>query len=360
MRNFTTVQSVSIYFSFRLLMRIGILGLLASLLWACQPPNAQQQGGQPGLAPKSEQDEFTQQVVEGATDVATEFKELSKPNRVQVWVDALLVKAQPGKDMPKLATLHDGDKVEYLYQRTIRKSEATLGGQRYYQPWILIKLADGTMGWVHEGGVRYLEPEANPLRDANQSKKTAIQDGIPENNDWRIVPGRRVGSISIRTTEADLVRMFGLESVARGKVSTSASKQEDCTILLPGRDEELRIVWKDADHTRIKAVYVLKPGSQWQLTDGIRVGTSLADLTKLNEAPVSFYGFQWEYSGTISSYRNGRLAKFEKGFYMALAPSRNTSSSLTNQYRGDKVFSSNAEGVDAMSLFVEKIVVYLD
>lgn len=345
-------------FFLRSLAKISSSIVLATVVWACQPPTNPQQST--GLAPKSEQDEFTQQVVEGATDVATEFKELSKPNRVQVWVDVLQVKAQPGKDMPKIATLRDGDKVEYLYQRTIRKSEATLGGQRYYQPWILVKLADGTMGWVHEGGVRYLEPDINLPQNTNQGPKTTIQDGIPENNDWRIVPGRRVGSISIRTTEADLVRMFGLESVARGKVNTSASKQEDCSIVMPGRDEELRIVWKDADHTRIKAVYLLKANSQWHLNEGIRVGTPLADLTKLNEAPVSFYGFQWEYSGTISSYRNGRLAKFEKGFYMTLSPSKNTSGSLAAQYRGDKVFSSNAEGVDAMGLFIDKIVVYLD
>jgi len=341
---------------FRWIARAAFFGCLGYMALACQPPNT---GGQ-GTGSPNQQLPDAQDLIKGASEVSTEFKELSKPNKVQVWVDGLVVKSQPGKDMPKVATLRDGDVLEFCYQRTIRKSEFTLRGQRYYQPWILVKLKDGTLGWVHEGGIRYLEPEIPGFTDGKNSGTRGIEDGIPESNDWIIVPGKRVGSIKFTTSEQDLVRLFGEEGVSRGKVQASASKQEDCTVVMAGKDEEIRVVWKNDDRTRIKSVYVLKQGSQWHLREGVHVGTSLSDLTKLNEAPISFYGFKWEYSGTISSYRSGILAKYEKFFYLTVVPAKGTSTTMLADYAGDRVFSSNTEGVESLNLEVDKIVVYLD
>lgn len=334
---------------------VGGVTLFFALLWiGCLPPpgTPKDSTGQPAIPLPD-----AQQVIEGASEVSTEFRELSKPNKVQVWVDGLVVKAQPGKDMPKLTTLNDGDVVEYMYQRTIRKSEFTLRGQRYYQPWIMVKLPNGTLGWVHEGGIRYLEPE---LPGGSKPGGAVADDGIAGTNDWLIVPGRRLGQIKVNTTETDLIRLFGEDEVTRGKVQTTASQQVDCTIVFPGKDDEIRIVWKSGEREKIKAIYITSEDGKWHLKQGVKVGISLDDLTKLNESPVSFYGFQWEYSGTISSYRTGVLAPFEKYFYMALVPAKGVQPTILNGYKGDKVFSSNADGVELLGLTVEKIVVYLD
>ena len=35
---------------------------------------------------------------------------------------------------------------------------------------------------------------------------------------------------------------------------------------------------------------------------------TLAELVALNGAPVSFYGLQWDYGGTVQDWHGGRLA----------------------------------------------------
>lgn len=48
--------------------------------------------------------------------------------------------------------------------------------------------------------------------------------------------------------------------------------------------------------------------SRWRLA-GIHLGMPLAELVRLNGAPVSFSGFDWDYAGSIVSWHAGHLAK---------------------------------------------------
>lgn len=47
--------------------------------------------------------------------------------------------------------------------------------------------------------------------------------------------------------------------------------------------------------------------SAWTRADGVRLGLSSTELETLNGRPFAFYGFGWDYGGTISDWRGGRL-----------------------------------------------------
>ena len=47
--------------------------------------------------------------------------------------------------------------------------------------------------------------------------------------------------------------------------------------------------------------------SAWMRADGVRLGLSSTELETLNGGPFAFYGFGWDYGGTISDWRGGRL-----------------------------------------------------
>ncbi|MDX2248573.1 MAG: hypothetical protein SF052_17440 [Bacteroidia bacterium] len=343
----------------RVIARYSLIILLA-IVSACEVPQGQG-NGTPGLS-----QETVGNFVEGLQDVSTEFKELAKPNKVQAWVDNLIVKAQPGgKDMPQVAVMQEGETADYLYQRTVRKSEFLLRGQRFMEPWILIRTQDGTMGWVHEGGVRFIGTDLNNLLSIGQNTdpnaRTRSLDQ-PENTnpsqDRQVIPGQRVGAIRLKSTETELMGIYGPTNVSRGVVDVPGGQQEACTILLGGTQDELRITWKDDSHSQVKAVYIIQPNARWFTRQGLTVGISLAELTKVNKAPVNFYGFNWTYSGTVNSWKNGSLNPYEKYFYVVLSPQ--ASPSLINKYEGNQVFSSNDEGIELLNIYVSRVVVYLD
>ncbi len=351
---------------------------LTLTLSSCLPPEGQTGGAV--VTPEGEvQLPSGQQVLNLLEDAAVEFQERAKSPVVRAWVDNLIVKAQPGKEMPQVATMRQGEEARYLYQRTVRKAKFQLRGQTYNESWLLIQTKDSIVGWVHGGGILFADTEIGELiteaigggASSNQRVRSLDELSKPtqpspeevlerEKRDFLVVPGKRVGPIHLKTSEEELIRLYG-PAVTRGSVNASTKKTEQCTILWEGDENELRIVWKDDAKASVKAVYVMKQGGKWHMAEGAKVGLGMLDLTKVNQNPISFYGFNWEYGGTIDAYGSGKLAKYQKLFYLVLGP-RNPQ--LTAQYikrfEGNKSFSSKTEGIDGLDLVVTRMVVYLD
>ncbi len=303
-----------------------------------------------------------------AEEQAAEFDELNRSSRVLCWVGGLIIKQYPGDKMPQIATLPEGEEVEYLYQRTARKSEYTFKGQKFKDSWYLIRTASGVIGWVHGGGIRFIpEPQEFVVRNDSKATQRTGEDVAEDpslaqqTNDWVFVPGKRVGSIHRKVTENQLVKLFGFDQVKRGEITTTGSKKEPCTYVYKDTPDEIAITWKDSPRTQIKAVYINKNGGKWHSAEGIKNGISLQDLAKLNENPLSFYGFDWDYSGTVGSWKKGRMEKFTKYFYVVLHYNPEKSSKeYLNQMKGNKVLTSSMESARGVDIFVKRIVVYLD
>jgi len=298
------------------------------------------------------------------TDEAQEYMELSKPNLVKCWVGGLRVKSQPNEDFPDVARLKEGETATYLYQRTVRKTKYKFEGQWFEDPWYLIRTKTDLVGWVHGGGIKFVEvnPVASKEGERGMDKRVAEVPVNPKiENDWIFVPGKRIGQIKLTTSEAMLVKLFGADKVKRGEVSTDAGKKEACTYVMKGEADELAITWKDATRTKVKAVYISNINAKWHSPEGVRMGQSLQELAKVNEAPISFYGFDWEYSGTISTWRNGIVGKYLKHFYLVLHYNESKSSKeFLSKMKGEKILHSNGQAAQNVAIYVKRIVLYLD
>jgi len=303
-----------------------------------------------------------------------EFKSFTESDKLESWVENLVVKKQPGENMPRLTTLKKGQVVRYMFQKTAQKTEVTLRGQKFIEPWLLVQLGDSSMGWVHGGGVNFVHEfpplpiigqtteednstQERSLNGNNARKKTKNTSG----SDWKIIPGKRIGPIRLNTSESDLVQLFGRGNISHGEISVPGKGDLLCTTLMGGTPNALHITWKNQGRTQIKAVYLSAPQSNWHILDGIRVGMPLPELVKSNGAPLSFYGFHWDYSGTISSWKSGRLKPYENHFFVMLdykVPK--DYQYVADKFKGDAVFSSNTEDIDKLFIQVRMIGVYLD
>lgn len=336
---------------------------LILLIQSCYPPNQPRAEGEP--APS---DVYTTPIVElidAAEDLSVELKEKGLPDKVEAWVDDLIVTAQPGAEMPEVARMKTGETATYLHQRTLLRKEAVLRDQRFKARYILIQLSTGQMGWVHEGGIRYVYPRYQKVLDelittatsTNQRTRGATPVLAPV--DQRIiVPGIKVGPITKATSQEDLVEMYGGTQVGLSTITTPDG-EEGCTVVFPGEPSELRITWKDGDRTKIKAVYIEKTESTWFTREGLGVGLPMAEIAKVNKHPFRFYGFDWQYGGVIEDWKNGAISKYKGKFYGVMAPAR-ADQGVPSHMTGDKLISSNDAGIDALDLVLGRLVIYLD
>lgn len=110
------------------------------------------------------------------------------------------------------------------------------------------------------------------------------------------------------------------------------------------------------DSTRRAAVYFQDPQSllglamvsvdedhsQWKLASGVGIGTSLAEVRKLNGKPFTFSGFDWDHGGTIIDWHGGKLAPASDGAVFARIQLRKPQGDVVKAYpQGESQFSSD-------------------
>lgn len=137
-----------------------------------------------------------------------------------------------------------------------------------------------------------------------------------DSNDWQIVPGRRAGPISPRTTRADLDRFFGAKNVADEDVTIGDNGPEPGTMVFEDDPERaLTIVWnEDTPAPHIRAIVFcqesLPPnGCRWHTPEGVTFGTDLKMLEKINGRKFKLYGLGWDYGGMVTSWERGVLER---------------------------------------------------
>jgi hypothetical protein len=79
-------------------------------------------------------------------------------------------------------------------------------------------------------------------------------------------------------------------------------------------DAKRRIdVFLDEGGTHPASLRIAAESSPWQRADGIRIGLTSKELQAMNGKPFEFLGFDWDYGGAITDWREGKLAAANGG-----------------------------------------------
>lgn len=119
-------------------------------------------------------------------------------------------------------------------------------------------------------------------------------------------------------------------------------------VLYPDSPDEVLLTWKDHNRTRLHHIRVENEG-RWKSKSGIEIGTTYTELEALNEAPISFYGFGWDYSGAVD-WNEGKLA--DSNIRVFLAPKKDP----PNQFIGDQIINPSEEEIEKLKLSVREII----
>ena len=133
--------------------------------------------------------------------------------------------------------------------------------------------------------------------------------GMAQQNDWLLVPGKRLGPIRSDASRADLDRLFGKANVQDRPVD-SGEGEEPATVVFPNvPTAALAIFWQDDRMDRVMVCYQRQAGPcKWHTENGVTLGTRLLQLEKLNGRAFQIEAWGSDVGGNISSWRGGTLA----------------------------------------------------
>ncbi len=161
-------------------------------------------------------------------------------------------------------------------------------------------------------------------------------------------PGRVGAILAGKTKPADLAAIYGEANVRKVQIHAPGGGEESPgALVFPETPDALEVTFSE-DGERIVAVSINSPN--WVSRSGLRRGTRLADLERINGGPFELTGFGWDYGGQVFA---GAAAL--KDLVIFVSPTRGTAQEL-DAASGDRKFSSR----DPAIVKLEPEVVVID
>ena len=193
----------------------------------------------------------------------------------------------------------------------------------------------------------------------NNNKKTKEDNSTTSetSEEWLCIPKKQIGKITPTTTEADLIKLYGKKNVMRDSVSAGEGTYVPATTIFPNTPNALSITWKDATTLKnIARIIIKEKGTKWTTDKGITIGSSLKEVKKQNATDFYFFGFEWDYYGTVTSWEDGNFEK--SGFSVRLGYEgdiSNLDQKELGKVLGDHEVSTSEPILQKMNVMVEQM-----
>lgn len=168
-------------------------------------------------------------------------------------------------------------------------------------------------------------------------------------------------------SEAELIEIFGTENVAFDTVYGPEGEVSQATLLYPKTANQVEITWKNMkkktgmQKVMLSAWYDRKNerlllDSRWKTKMGITIGTPLSEVVKINEKPITFLGFGWDFGGIVSDYHQGKLEKKYATLQLGISDFLNQGNDPDFlELMGDNEFSSDNKSAKRLNPVVTSI-----
>lgn len=144
----------------------------------------------------------------------------------------------------------------------------------------------------------------------NDNKSSGEQAGTDKPAiDSTLVTDSTWGPITAATNFDELKKIYGDTHVKDERIcGPECIDSLDVTKIYPNTAKEIIVYWKDsAYHQSIGLLQCYQDGFPYHTSNGIKAGSTMTDLLRINEKKISFSGFGWDYGGNIISYNGGKL-----------------------------------------------------
>lgn len=183
---------------------------------------------------------------------------------------------------------------------------------------------------------------------------------------WLVAGDPAHDAVHATDSEASLRARYGETNVVAGRVDVGEGQVERATILFPhDASRRLAILWADTlGRSRPTRVTVDGAPTRWVVAPGVSLGTSLAELERLNGRPFRLLGMGWDYAGTVVSWQGGRLDSLwrpppgkQRLVWLRLHPVGAVDPALARRVAGDRELSSADSAMRRLDLRVYDLFV---
>lgn len=145
--------------------------------------------------------------------------------------------------------------------------------------------------------------------------------------------------VSRTDTLASLQARLGAENAQAETLDAGEGETVSGWMLFPGDPARKLEVYLDDSGEHPDTLVAWDKSTHWTRADGVRVGMTTAELQALNGKVFGFLGFEWDYGGTVSDWRGGKLDPGETPHgSVTLCPPENTPEDYPS---GDSEFESD-------------------
>jgi hypothetical protein len=164
------------------------------------------------------------------------------------------------------------------------------------------------------------------------------------------------GPFARDASEETLVEAFGGDKVVAEEIDGPEGSTLDATLVYPNDPaRHLVVLWWDEEARARPASIIIEKESAWTAPGGIRLGTTLAEVEKINGARFTLSGFGWDYGGS-AGFEHGALAELPGGCILNLAFDQDPLV-MDESILGDEQFSSDNRAMRAAKPTVGRIIV---
>ncbi|MBI5915789.1 MAG: hypothetical protein HY842_10455 [Bacteroidetes bacterium] len=143
--------------------------------------------------------------------------------------------------------------------------------------------------------------------------------------DFTIVPGERVGLVTKNACTREAVLAAYGDSAVVDSVYLDEGMMDEGLVLFPNNPRRTAYLWwdKEFDPKHIGFIRIISTdlptgGADWKTDSGLAIGSTIADVEKLNGKTFDIFGFGWDYGGRVTDWKGG---KFDgTGFGMLFSP----------------------------------------
>lgn len=203
----------------------------------------------------------------------------------------------------------------------------------------------------------YLSCDNNRLKNKSLDPQSSTKLSHQKLDSTFHLDCKHIGEINFEDNPKSLVNKFKAEQISTDSLFLEGMFQEVITIIDLGKPTEIKIRWNE--NNQIKIIEIEHPQSPYRFSNGLKIGSTLKDLVTINKKEISFYGFGWDYGGTISGFNNGTIQEDLPCFGGVLTRKSNEQSDF-KKLSGDRIFKSDSPDVNAQQIYLSKIRISLN
>ena len=172
----------------------------------------------------------------------------------------------------------------------------------------------------------------------NKDKKaTPVAQKSEVKIDSTLITDSSWGLITESTDFAGLQTIYGASNVKNERIcGPECADSIDVTRIYPEMTNQFIVYWKDSlYHKSIAFIETYLPDGPYHTANGLKIGSTLEELLKINGKKIIFSGFDWDYGGFIHDYSMGTLQNSPISFRLGLDEDGGTEVSGDSDFNTD-------------------------